>query len=60
MDGEPTRWRRRPGPSGACRLVSLGGRWGLSLPETGRCHPLEAVLHEAFPAATGWSSDAIG
>jgi hypothetical protein len=52
MDGEPTPWRRRPGPSGACRLVSLA--------ETGRCHPLEAVLHEAFPAATGWSSDAIG
>ena len=60
MDGEPTPWRRRPGPSGACRLVSLGGRWELSLPETGRRHPLGAVPHEAFPAATGWSSDAIG
>jgi hypothetical protein len=59
MNGEPTPWRR-PGPSGACRLVSLAGRWGVSLAETGRGHPLEAVLHEALPAATGWSSDAIG
>jgi hypothetical protein len=59
MNGEPTPWRR-PGPSGACRLVSLGGRWGVSLAEAGRGHPLEAVLHEALPASTGWSSDAIG